>query len=263
MFEFLQTQNNTENPTEITILITVLSSFFLASLIVLTYELTTKNIDRPVHFLQSMALISIVAATVMQAIGDSVARGLGMLGALAIIRFRTRLDDPRNITFMFAAIAAGIACGVLGFSIAFIGTIGFCVAAILLRFSPLSDTSNLVGNLRLRYLQDGEAEKEVDRLLKKFCQHYELQEVRFSSVKVKKEPPLIVEEEARHQAQESSITEAEPTPRVPVEREQIVEASYLIRIKRKKSFTTLTEELKMLPDIRNVRIRLERFNKRL
>ncbi len=138
MFEFLLTHHNTENPTALTILITVLCSFFLASLLVLTYELTTKGIHRPVHFLQSMALISIVAATVMQAIGDSIARGLGMLGALAIIRFRTVLNDPRNMAFMFAALATGIACGVFGFTIAFIGTIGFCVAAVLLRFSPLA-----------------------------------------------------------------------------------------------------------------------------
>jgi len=42
-----------------------------------------------------MVLIAIVAAMVMQAIGDSLARGLGMLGALVIIGFRTKLDNTK------------------------------------------------------------------------------------------------------------------------------------------------------------------------
>ena len=84
---------------------------------------------------------------VMQAIGDSLARGLGMLGALAIIRFRTTLKNPRNIVFMFAAIATGIACGISGFVIAFIGTISFCFVAVILRFTSFSQANNLIGKL--------------------------------------------------------------------------------------------------------------------
>ena len=118
MLEFLTIQNNPDHPSFTSILIAILCSFFLSSLIVFTYQITTRDISRPAHLLQSMSLIAIVAATVMQAIGDSLARGLGMLGALAIIRFRTVLNDPRNMAFMFASIAAGIACGVFGFTIA-------------------------------------------------------------------------------------------------------------------------------------------------
>ncbi|MCB0622842.1 MAG: DUF4956 domain-containing protein, partial [Saprospiraceae bacterium] len=101
MLEFLSSQNSSEAPSFQSILLAVLSAFFLSSLIVLTYDLTSRDQRRSADFLQSLALISIVAATVMQAIGDSLARGLGMLGALAIIRFRTRVDSPRNMTFMF------------------------------------------------------------------------------------------------------------------------------------------------------------------
>ena len=114
MFNIELLNYDPSTPTFYVILITAVFSFFLSSLIAITYEYTTKSIYKKAHFLQSLVLISIVSATVIQAIGDSVARGLGMIGALSIIRFRTVLDDPRNITFMFASLAAGIACGMFG-----------------------------------------------------------------------------------------------------------------------------------------------------
>jgi len=148
MLDFSVLQASSEHPTAMTILLTILFSFVLSCLVVLTYDLTTKAINRPYHFLQSLTLISMVAATVMQAVADSLARGLGMLGALAIIRFRTTLRDPRNMTFMFASIACGIACGVQGYIIAIIGTVGFCLGAITLRFSPFFDKKELLATLR-------------------------------------------------------------------------------------------------------------------
>jgi len=70
------------------------------------------------------------------AIGDSLARGLGVFGAMAIIRFRTRISDPRDVLFLFAALSTGLAIGVYGFTISFVGTILFCAVAFLLHFSP-------------------------------------------------------------------------------------------------------------------------------
>lgn len=73
---------------------------------------------------------------VMMAIGDSLARGLGVFGAMAIIRFRTRIDDPRDVLFLFAALSTGLAIGVFGFTISFAGTLLFCGVAFLLHYSP-------------------------------------------------------------------------------------------------------------------------------
>ncbi len=183
MFDFLITHNSTDNPTAIGILITVMFSFLLASLIALTYKWTTPNLHKSNDLLQTMVLIAIVAAMVMQAIGDSLARGLGMLGALAIIRFRTKLDNPRNMAFIFAAIANGIACGVYGFTIAFIGTIGFCITAILLKFSALGTKDILVGSLKFESATDHHSRQQIEEILKKSCKEYNLISERFLSFK--------------------------------------------------------------------------------
>lgn len=178
MLEFLSSQNSSEAPSFQSILLAVLSAFFLSSLIVLTYDLTSRDQRRSADFLQSLALISIVAATVMQAIGDSLARGLGMLGALAIIRFRTRVDSPRNMTFMFASLAVGISCGVFGFTIAFMGTFLFCAAALVLRFTRFAHTSDLSAELRIVMPSEANRESEVEALLSKHCRKWSVSQYR-------------------------------------------------------------------------------------
>ena len=179
MFDFSTIQYNSENPTFTTILITVICSFILASLVAFTYEKTSRDVSKPTFFLQSLVLIAIVAAMVMQAIGDSLARGLGMLGALAIIRFRTTVRNPRNIVFMFASIAAGIACGVFGLVIAIVGTVTFCLVAFLLRFTPFSTANNMIGSLTF-ILSQNETTEQVEQILKSHCKRFVLKSYRIN-----------------------------------------------------------------------------------
>lgn len=169
MIDYFSLQFSSESPSFLSVLYTGLMSFLLSSMIAFTYQKTTKNNLQPANFLQALVLSSIVAATVMQAIGDSLARGLGMLGALAIIRFRTNLRDPRNIIFIFACLAAGIACGVYGFVIAIGGTLIFCAAAFLLRFSSFHREDHLMGVLKFSVLSNEVGLPQIQFIFEEFC----------------------------------------------------------------------------------------------
>ena len=241
MLDLSLLENNPNTPSFYATLITVLFAFFLSSLITITYQLTTKSIYRNAHFLQGLALISIVAATVMQAIGDSLARGLGMLGALAIIRFRTVLNDPRNISFMFASLAAGIACGVFGFSIALTGTIIFCLAAILIRFSPLSNPNELIGNLKLRVPKDEQQQSIIENHLRAHCKNFELNQLRFIN-------PKKVETIA-----DDGISTVEE-----ITRQSLQEFTYLIRMKSSSTTSSLTNTLKEMDGLVGLRLNFKK-----
>ena len=237
MFDLQLLENNPSTPSFYATLITVLFAFFLSSLITITYEYTTKSIYRKAHFLQAMALIAVVAATVMQAIGDSLARGLGMLGALSIIRFRTVLDDPRNITFMFASLAAGIACGVFGFGIALTGTTVFCLAAILFKFSPLNNADELIGRLRLHLPKDDSQQALVEKKLASYCKNYELDQLRYLN-------PKTVEQIN----DEGVLTTAE------VSRDNLQEFTYSVRLKPSTTATALTGSLEQLDGLESLKL---------
>lgn len=174
MLDFLTLQTTSSHSSIIGITYTVLLSFLLASIIAITYERTFRGLSYSRNFVQAMILGGIVAGMVMQAIGDNLARGLGMLGALAIIRFRTSFKDPRDIVFMFAAVASGIACGVFGFGIAVVGTLGFCLAAVFLHFSPLGEYRYYDGMLRFNMDSGSPARGELEEVLSKSCRTFAL-----------------------------------------------------------------------------------------
>ncbi len=174
MLDFLTLQTTSVNPTIITVIYTVLISFLLSALIGFTYEKTFRGLSYSRNFVQAIILSSIVAATVMQAIGDSLARGLGMIGALAIIRFRTNFKDPRDIIFMFAALASGIACGVLAFTTGVIGTVGFCGAAFVLYYSPFGQSRSFDGMVRFNIENDSPGKSSLEGIMKEHCKSFAL-----------------------------------------------------------------------------------------
>ncbi len=75
----------------------MICAFVLSSLIAFTYDKTSRDVATPSDYIQSLVLIAIVAAMIMLAIGNSLARGSGMLGALAIIRFKTTLKNSQAV----------------------------------------------------------------------------------------------------------------------------------------------------------------------
>jgi hypothetical protein len=173
MPDFLTMQTSTTHPSLISIIYTVVISFLLSTLIAVTYEKTFRGLSYSRNFIQAIILSSIVAGMVMQAIGDNPLRGLGMLGVLAVIRFRTVFKDPRDIIFMFAGVASGIACGVFGYGIAVIGTLGFCGAATALFYSPFGQSRYFDGMLRFN-LEHGYGRESLEIIMKKYCQNFAL-----------------------------------------------------------------------------------------
>lgn len=169
MLDILALQTTSQNQTLITVIYNVLLSFLLSTMIAVTYEKTFRGLSYSKNFMQAMILSSIVAASIMQAIGDSLATGLGMLGALAIIRFRTSFKDPRDIIFMFASLGAGIACGVNGYNIAIAGTVGFCIVSVILYLSPFGRTSCFDGMLRFNIENRAKGDAVLGEILKKYC----------------------------------------------------------------------------------------------
>lgn len=170
MFELFPDQPVYEYPQLINITYSFLWAFVLASLIAITHKLTFTGDYYPKNFFQSLVLGAVVTTLVMMAIGDSLARGLGVFGAMAIIRFRTRIDDPRDVLFLFAALSTGLAIGVYGFTISFIGSILFCLVAVLLYFSPFRSFAH--HNNLFFTIQDPDRLQQVVKVLESKCRDF-------------------------------------------------------------------------------------------
>ena len=73
----------------------------------------------------------------MLIVGDSLPRAFGIAGAAAIVRFRTPVDDARDITVLFLSMALGMAAGLGLVTVAGVGTVFVCACLILLRHAPV------------------------------------------------------------------------------------------------------------------------------
>lgn len=76
------------------------------------------------NFLATLVLLAILIATITQVIGGNVARAFGLVGALAIVRFRTVVEDARDTAFVMLSVILGMAVGAGHFKLA-LATIGF------------------------------------------------------------------------------------------------------------------------------------------
>ncbi len=149
----------------------LLLAFVLSTIIAFTYKFTFRGISYSGNFFQAMILSSPATAMIIMAVGNNVAVGFGIVGAIAIIRFRTRVNEPRNIIFIFASLGVGIAAGVYGYSIAIAGTLIFCSVSIMLYFSPHGKSYLYLYSLTFN-LANKETISEIINFLENNCDSY-------------------------------------------------------------------------------------------
>lgn len=142
---------------------------------------------------------------------------------------------------MFASLAAGIACGVFGFSIAFTGTIVFCLAAIILRLSPYANPNELIGNLRIQVPKEEGQRVMIEKQLSKICRNFEMDQLRFLKPK-----------------NVSTITEDGITIKEKVSRENLQEFTYLIRLENTDKITELSNALNDLEGLEELTINFKK-----
>ena len=87
------------------------SSTVLTLLIAKLYMVTHGGYSYSKSFLQTIVLVGVTVALIMIIIGSDIARAFALVGAMSIVRFRTPVKDARDLAFVFAAIAIGMACG--------------------------------------------------------------------------------------------------------------------------------------------------------
>ena len=219
--DLLSSVSNQDNVSFVLIAFAVLLAFLLSSLLVFTYEKTSRDIVPPDHFLQSIILMAIVTTMIMESIGDSMARGFGIFGALAILRFRTNIFNPRNVAFIFGAMAVGIACGVNSFGNAIIGTVGFCLIAFILRLTPYGRKNNLLGELRFELPPSPDDFQKIETMIKDVSKTFVLKRYRISSIEQKGD---------------------------------MIEYSFELRLQDEMNGLALTKSIQQIPGVQNVRL---------
>jgi len=79
--------------------------------------------------IQTQIILAVVGAVVMLVVGSSLARAFGIVGVASLIRYRSKIEDPKDAVVMLSALGVGLAAGVGLYGLAAFSTL-FLVGAL-------------------------------------------------------------------------------------------------------------------------------------
>ncbi len=127
-------------------------------------------IRRNLYVAQTQILLAVVAGALMLIVGDNTARAFAIFAAVSLVRFRTNIRDPKEITVLLICLALGLATGVGRWDLGLI----LCVfALILLRVLEFNETEQVFRSMELT-IKTRNTEVTHDRL-RKILERYKLE----------------------------------------------------------------------------------------
>lgn len=93
------------------------------------YMLTHTGLSYSRSFVNSLVVIPVIVALVMQVLSNNLVTAFGLMAVFAIVRFRNILRDTLDTTYVLSVIVIGMACGTQKFTTAVVGCL--LVASVL------------------------------------------------------------------------------------------------------------------------------------
>jgi len=126
--------------------------------------------QRKAPVIQTQIILAVVGATVMLVVGSSLARAFGIVGAAGLVRYRAKIDDPKDAGVMLATLAIGLSCGVGLWILAAFGTTFFLLLLwVLETFEPKATQL-----LALKIKANETLKPKIEKLLSRYKLEYEL-----------------------------------------------------------------------------------------
>jgi hypothetical protein len=156
------------------VLLSLLLAFVLGQVLAWVYYATHSGLSYSRSFVQSLILITVVVAMVMTVVGNNIVTAVGLMGALALIRFRNIIKDTRDIAFIFCALVVGMATGSQRYATAIIGTVILSLIAVYLYLTGFGTHQPHNGFLRFSLRGHVGPDHPIPTILKRFCGNFTL-----------------------------------------------------------------------------------------
>lgn len=83
----------------------------LGAMLGLIRPIRRSLVPRSSHVIQTQVLLAIVGCVIMLVVAESLARAFAIVGAAGLVRYRAKIDDPKDAGVLLVALAAGLAVG--------------------------------------------------------------------------------------------------------------------------------------------------------
>jgi hypothetical protein len=122
--------------------------------------------------IQTQIILAIVGSIVMLVVGASLARAFGIVGAAGLIRYRAKIEDPKDAGVMLSTLAIGLASGVGLYLLAVFATV--FVLGVLWVIESIEPEPITVFDLKITMKDPANAKAAVEGVLRRFRVPFDL-----------------------------------------------------------------------------------------
>lgn len=177
MFDWLNLQMHAgQDPTRVDIVLRIASAMVLGFVVSGIYVFTRPRHDVGTKgIIATFVLLSILLSMVVMAVGTNIARSFMLAGVLAIVRFRTVVQDTRDGAFVICAVVVGMAAGAGFLDVAIIGMPFVAVAAYLTQNQQLRRVAP-ASTLKMKFNAAFQSQQNIEVVLNRYAEHHQLKE---------------------------------------------------------------------------------------
>lgn len=140
-------------------LLSLIGTAVLSYLLGLLFERKGRTLSNRHGFALNFVTLGLTTMMIITVVKSSLALSLGLVGALSIVRFRTAIKEPEELTYIFLTIAIGLGFGADQWLIT---TVAFAVIATIAWFRPRGE--NASSNLFLTVRAEGEKKPTLETI---------------------------------------------------------------------------------------------------
>jgi hypothetical protein len=127
---------------------------------------------RQAPVIQTQIILAVVGAVVMLVVGSSLARAFGIVGAAGLVRYRAKIDDPKDAGVMLSTLAVGLAAGVGVYLLAAFATA--FIIGVLWIIESFEPKATQLFQLKIKANDAPAVKAEVDKVLTRYRLVYEM-----------------------------------------------------------------------------------------
>lgn len=166
MLDWFQTADLAAVPTDFSVvLLGMLMAFLSGQAVAWTYMYTHPGLSYSRSFVNSLVIIPVIVALVMQVLANSLVTAFGLMAIFAIVRFRNILRDTLDTSYILACIVLGMAAGTQKYATTVVGGLFAILIFIYLRISNFGARHRYDIILNLHWARPIPELDTLDRLL--------------------------------------------------------------------------------------------------
>jgi len=166
--------------------------------------------------IHTQIILAVIGALVMLVVGASLARAFGIVGAAGLVRYRAKIEDPKDAGVMLSTLAVGLAAGVGAWPLAVFGTV--FILLLLWVVESFEPTATRTFTLRVKAKEPAALKTRIEGLFRRQKARFEVRAVSPEELHYEIKWPL--DQPADHLSERIAAMDPSGAPEVELEQKK-------------------------------------------